>query len=185
MWTKRLAFRAAALIGAVSLGAWVYFSPYLTVWQMRRHAEAGDSPALSQHVNFPALRESVKATLMATMSRSMKKDELRDSPFAAFGAMLAMSFIGPMVDMMVSPEGVAMMMQGERPKPTDGASRRAPADKPSAKSPSDVEFVQGYEGYDRFSLAVREKNVEQMALVFHREGLVTWKLASLRLHLDD
>ncbi|HWU95119.1 MAG TPA: DUF2939 domain-containing protein, partial [Sphingomonas sp.] len=52
-----IALPVLAVLGA---GGWVWGSPYYTLWQMKRAAEARDVEALASHIDFDAVRGSVK-----------------------------------------------------------------------------------------------------------------------------
>src|SRR4029077_13409712 len=87
--------------GVIAAGVWFYFTPHLAVHTMRDAANAKDAPKLSRYIDFPAVRESVKATFNAKMMFEMAKPGRSDNQFAGLGAALAMAMIGPMVDAMI------------------------------------------------------------------------------------
>jgi hypothetical protein len=176
---------AGALVAAASV--WFYSTPYLAVHSMRAAVDAKDAPKLSRYIDFPAVRESVKATLNAKMMSQMAKINKSESPFAGIGAAFAMAMVGPMVDAMITPEGMAMMMKGERPTP-DRAS--APARQPelqpvAQKSEPEIETSMFYEGFDQFVVTVKQvaSSDEPIGFVMQRQGLFSWKVVSVRLPL--
>jgi hypothetical protein len=65
---KRHAKKLVLLLGLlVAVGAWLYFTPHLTIRQMSRAAQKGDSAAFMSHVDFPALRTSLQTNLTAAI----------------------------------------------------------------------------------------------------------------------
>jgi DUF2939 family protein len=172
----------AIAILLAAIGGWLYYTPYLAVKNMREAAERKDSATLSRYINYPSLRESLKATLNASMLSKIGKQK-DTSPFAALGTALVMALIGPMVDAMITPEALAMMMKGEKPALKEkGKPAAAPA---SAASDRDVETLMGYESFDQFVVSAKKKGTadEPIALVFQREGIWSWKLTAIRLPL--
>lgn len=171
----------AVAVLLVAIAGWFYYMPYLAVTNMREAAEKKDSVALSRYINFPLVRESLKANLNAKMLSEMAKK--RDgNPFAAQGAAFAMALVGPMVDAMVTPEALAMMLKGEKPSLEKSKPTAALA---SAASEPETETSMGYENFDQFVVSTRKKGAsdDPVALVFQREGLISWKLAAIRLPL--
>lgn len=86
--------KLSIIVILVAFGTWLYFAPYLAVSGMKAGAEAKDAVKLSSYVNFPALKESLKASFRAKLaSGAAKKPE--GNPFGAVGAALAVAFVNP------------------------------------------------------------------------------------------
>ena len=83
------------------VAAYVFALPYITVHQIRQAVKARDSVALSEHIDFPSVRLSLKDQLNAALMGKIQSDEMKDNPFAALGMMLA----GPLVDKMLEAYG--------------------------------------------------------------------------------
>ena len=171
---KKIAAVAIVLI----VGVWFFFTPYIATHNMKKAAETNDSATMSSYINFPSLKESLKANFNAMLAKEFVKGENTD-PMEALGAALAVAFINPMIDALVTPESLSMMMKGVEPNLTQEKS--GAGNNPNDKS--DTETTMGYESFGRFAVNVKQKGTsgEPMIFVFHREGLITWKLASLRL----
>ncbi|MFO7542254.1 MAG: DUF2939 domain-containing protein [Thiobacillus sp.] len=167
---------AVAIVFAV-FSTWFYFTPHLAVSSMRFAVETKDAAKLSGYVDFPAIKASVKASINARLASEIAKEQ-KGNPFAALGAALAASFINPMVDALVTPEGLAMMMKGDKPQPA-GNPAQAKASDP------DADTSMAYESFDRFVVTVKKKDTTEapLGLVFNREGMFSWKLSALRLPL--
>lgn len=171
---NRTVLRSSVAGALVAMAAWVYFGPYVAARSLQSAVEARDSTRISEHVNFPALRESLKASVMSKLTTEATKSN-EGGAFAALGVALVSSMIGPLIDAMVSPEGLANMLKGEKPKPDNPP---AAADDAS----SGIERSSRYESLDRFVVTIKKKGEpDSMGFVFAREGLFNWKLSAVRL----
>ena len=173
--TKSIAsvFAAIAVTGAV---VWFYFTPHLVAHEMASAAEERNATKLSRHINFPSLRESVKAGINAKLASELLSRGNPDNPFAALGLALGTALVNPIVDAIVTPEGVASIMRGERPMDQKGAKGK------SSSKRSEIDTSVHYESFDRFVVAVKKagSSDDPLLLVFHRDGLFGWKLSELR-----
>lgn len=169
---------AAAILLGLAAVVWFFFTPHIAVRGMRAAAEERNAARLSGYVNFPALKENLKASLNARIAAETARE--KDNPFAGLGAALAAAFISPLIDALVTPESLAMIMQGDKPEP--GKAKKSPS-----KSDPDTETTMSYEGVNSFVVTIRKKNDpkgETMGLIFNRDGLLSsWKLTALRLPL--
>jgi len=163
-----------SILLALVAGAVLYASPYLALYRMREAVRARDAVALTPYVDFPAVRESVKAGINARIGTEIAKDAGRN-PFAALGAAFAAAIVNPLVDAMVTPEGMAAMLSGERPSLEHAASKTPP-------DVDDVETVARYVGVDRFLLTVHQRGDASPPIEFtlERVGLAGWKVVGVR-----
>ena len=115
--------RTVALVGlaAVMLAAagWWIGSPWWTLRQVQRAADARDAAALSAYVDYPALRADVKQQAQ----RAITQQAATDDPLIALGAALARALVNPAVETLVTPEGVAAIfaqapVAGDAARPT-------------------------------------------------------------------
>ena len=185
--------KLAAAIAIVAFGAWFYFLPYIAFSGMKSAIDARDASRLAGYVNFPALKDSIKADLSARIAARVS-DTREKSLFGALGAALAGVFVDPLVDAFVTPESLAMILKAEMPKPAPPARQPPPsAPAPPASSPpesatpteSKREQSMSYESFDRFVVSVKKKGStdQPFSLVFTREGWFSWKLSALRMPL--
>jgi hypothetical protein len=157
---------ALVLLG-IAIGTWWYASPLWTLHEMREAARTDDAEKLSEYVDYPALREDLKGELRRAMISEMTK---QNDGFAMLGSAFALALIDPLIDVMVTPEGVEAMF--------DNAKRARLSEKrpklPEASSDPIVER----QGFDQF--AVRDKDPTKGSLIFRRHGL-GWKLSGIDL----
>lgn len=90
--------------------AWQYFSPHLTVRAMHKAAVAGDADAFSRHVDYPAVRASLKDHFAAEVAE--RTQGLRLGGLERLAGRLAMAVSGPAMDAMVSPQGLQLLFLG-------------------------------------------------------------------------
>lgn len=170
--SRILKFAAPAIVLAAA--SWLYATPYLAVSGMRSAAEARDAQRLSGYIDFPAVKEDLKGTLNAKLTGNVRAS---DNPIAAMGSALGAMLINPMVDLFITPEAIAQMMQGEKPRLTGKGG--------DSQSGAKAETSMGYEGMNRFVVSVRKQGEEgePVSMVMQRDGLAAWKLVALRLPL--
>jgi hypothetical protein len=174
--------RVTLALLALAFAGWAYLTPYLAARSLHSAVDARDAVRIADHVNFPELRQSMKAGLLAKMTAAAaaKGD---DAP-VLLGLAFANVLISPMVDAMVSPEGLARLLDGE--KPELAKTKNPPpqdADKPAEKDvEKDIQRSMGYETLNRFVVTFTKPTESQsISLVFTREGAFSWKLSGLRL----
>jgi hypothetical protein len=174
----RMASACAVLLVIAAGGAWLFFSPHLTVYAMVSAARARDAAALNRHINFPALRENLKADFTAKLADT--SNHRTDNPLASLGASLASALVAPVVDYLITPESITLMLQGNVPNP-----HGIGAGTPTKSSDMETEAAMNYEGVNRFVVKVRKKGTGEppVQLVFTRSGLFSWRLSSVRLPL--
>jgi hypothetical protein len=152
--------------------AWLYFTPYMAVNKLQAAAEAGDTRALNERVDFPALRTSIRTEVQSATARGIQKD---GGVFATIGAAAAGFVVGPVVDAAVTSEGIGLLMRGRSP----GDDDKKPGGDESWRD--DVKITRRWEASDRFIVRYsdRASGDERIALVMRRDGL-DWRLSGVR-----
>lgn len=168
----------AAIAVAIAAGALLYASPYITLHQIHSAIERKDAAAVAEHVDFPALRESVKAQVLVRMESEMDRAAIKDNPFAGLGQMLARGLVDQFTDALVSPEGVMLMLENGKPgKPADVAAAGVGISSGDAEKPRKKLSVE-YQGWSK--VFVHAKG-EPGGFVFRRDGLIGWKLVAAKM----
>ena len=103
---------AVAVLAAVG---YAYASPYVALGRLKSAIDARDSQAVSEYVDFPSLRISLKQQVTEELMRRIDAVK-KDNPFAVIGALIGSALIGPLVDAYATPEGVAALMSGIPPR---------------------------------------------------------------------
>lgn len=166
----------AAAVAAVAIVATAYASPYYALHQIKTAVAERNAAALASHVDFPALRASVKTQLEAAMAGSIQAATGGDNPFAAMGQAIAGAMMGKMVDAMVSPAGVFALVNKSAVSPQAGAQDGSGAGATRQKA----DYAAGYTSWDTF--AVRSKDgTQEGALILQRHGVWGWKLSGIEI----
>ncbi|MGJ4748623.1 DUF2939 domain-containing protein [Leptospira sp. SA-E8] len=166
------------VIGVLGIAGYVAAGPYITVHQMKAAAEARDGRALSEHIEFPSVRQSLKEQMNALIMKKMAEDQsLKKNPFAALGAAFAGTIAERMVDLYVTPAGITQLMAGEKPQ----------MQKMNAESASSPRLLSGadmsYESFDKFVVKINGQSGNAGEFVLRRTGL-DWKLTEIILPLE-
>jgi len=170
----------ATAVAVIAIAASAYASPYYALHQIKTALAERDADALAAHVDFPALRASVKTQLEANMASSIEAVAGNDNPFAALGQSIAGAMLGKMVDAMVSPAGVVALVNKSAISPPSRAE--TDAGEAVGDAQQKAEYSAGYAGLNTF--VVRAKNDDGKhdgALVLQRHGVWGWKLSSIEL----
>lgn len=164
---------AIALILVAAVG-WYAASPYYTLAQMRDAAKANDADRLSAYIDYPALRENVKAEATARIAAEAGMDKAQ---FGALGALFGSVMVGPLVDAVVSPAGVRAMLVASN---GEAGKARGKADAGTAPVRLGDRPVIELHGWSQFTA---RSNGSDGAMVFTRHGL-GWKLSGVDLPAD-
>lgn len=165
----KIAAVGAALI-IVGFGTlWYFESPAWTLKGMNDAAQSRDADALNAYIDYPALRESLKAELMARMVTEAQKDK---SGLAAIGMAFGSAVMGPMIDGLVSPAGMrAVLLANRQEDAAPAASALHVPKEPVIVRRNFSEFL------------VTAKDQPNGGLVFKRHGL-SWMLSGVELPPD-
>ena len=163
----------------LALLAWTASGPWRTLDGIRQAVKTEDARALARHVDFPALRASLKPQLQDRIVRAAGA-EAQSGPFAAFGLTVASGLVGGLVDAMVTPVGLGAMMEGRKvwnrvgnlPPPSRGDTGAQPEPIPDPRL--------RFESFSRASATVTLDDGGELVLVLVRNG-TEWRLAELRL----
>lgn len=164
-----------ALVGfALLFVVYVAAGPYITVHKMRVAAEKRDGEALSEHIDFPSVRQSLKDQMNALFAKEMAEDEeMRDNPFAALGAVFAGVVVDRVVDAYVTPAGITLLMSGERPEIEEDRGTDIGDDRGPFRNAS-----KSYESHDKFVVRIEAETGEETKFVLRRQG-ISWKLTDI------
>lgn len=184
---RRLSVLLVIIVAAAGFGVWVYQQPFLVFSSIKEAAQKGDRPTLDKHIDFVALRESVKDNIRRSLGEKLRVPT--GSPLAGLGRMLVNAALDPVVEKLVSPEGIAALAEGIRPAPPQddpgagGNGRQTSADRARAdESRPRAELKSGYDSIDRYTLRyiAPEDGRERVTLIMSRQGLFTWRLTGVR-----
>ncbi|MBY4728455.1 MULTISPECIES: DUF2939 domain-containing protein [Burkholderia] len=115
---KPLLIVVLAVAIVVAIG-YAYASPYVALGRLKSAIDARDAQAISEYVDFPSLRISLKQQVTEELMRRIDAVK-KNNPFAVLGALIGSALIGPLVDAYATPEGVAALMSGLPPRGNPG-----------------------------------------------------------------
>lgn len=173
------------------LVAYVAAGPYLAVRGIRSAIAEQDAAALSRHVDFPALRASLKAQLGDRLVRSVGIDA-GSGLLGALGVRLAGGLSDGAVEVLVTPVGLAALMEGRKVWTLVGEGMlrpdRAPGDaQAGVQAGAAAEREQPlqdaryrYESLSRFTATVPYDGDGEVVFVLTRRG-IRWRLSDIRL----
>jgi hypothetical protein len=176
---------ALALIALLGVLGWIAAGPFMTVNAIREAIRAEDTAALSEHVDFPVLRQNLRAQVEDDLARRAGAD-MQGSPLGAIALGLANSVAGGAVDALATPAGIGAILQGRALlHRISGAGIRSDDSLAHAAPPDPLRDARyRFESPSRFTATVRSGDGDPVVFVLHRQGL-RWKLDDIRLPLRD
>lgn len=180
-WIALIVAVLALLLGYVAAG------PYLAIRGIHASLQARDVDRLERYVDFPVLRGNVRAQLEDRMARAA--GQLGGGMLGDLARGMASQLGGAAVDAMVSPRGIAMLLEGRSLAKRVTDPFTAPPPEPSGTTGGDT-VPQGYRPLDqaetrfesasRFVATTQDADGQPMTFVFQRQGL-RWRLTDIRL----
>lgn len=173
---------ALVVVLLLALGGYIAVGPYLAINGIRTALAEQDTGKLERHVDFPALRVSIKAQVEDALARRAGSD-VQSNLFGAIALSVAGSMLGSGVDAMVTPLGIGALLQGRSMwkkslgDTVDGDTYGKPVPADPLKNAE-----HHYESLSRFTATVHDEDGKPVVFVFKRKGL-SWKLADIRLPL--
>lgn len=162
----KIAAVSAVLIVIASSTLWYFESPAWTLKGMKDAAQSHDADALNAYIDYPALRDSLKAELMARMMAEAQKHKSR---LGSLGIAVGSAMTAPMIDRLVSPAGMRAALLANRDENALSAAS-------ALHVPEDPVIVR--RNFSEF--LVTAKGHPNRGLVFKRHGL-SWMLSGIEL----
>lgn len=164
----------------LALLVYLYASPYIAINSIKNAAQAGDSGKLSKYIDYPSVRQSFKDQMNAMMVKEMANQE--NNEWAALGAMLASTMVDKMIDGIVTPEGMALMLQGKNLK--DGLPQSTHTSQSETKEVFGADYTRRYTGFNNFEIMIKDKERAQSVKIHMvRDGL-RWKISKIAMPLE-
>jgi len=173
---------ALAVIAVLALLGWVAAGPFMTINAIRAAIQAQDAAAIAEHVDFPAVRSSLKAQVEDYLARRAGPDT-QASLMGSIALRLASGASGGVVDAAATPAGLAVLLQGRDFWHRLGDLREggSPYTPPLPRDP--LEGAQyRFDSTSRFTATVRNADGDPVVFVLTRQGLA-WKVSDVRLPL--
>lgn len=139
-WRTKPLLIVVLVVALIAALGYAYASPYVALGRLKSAIDARDAQAISEYVDFPSLRISLKQQVTEELMRRIDAVK-KNNPFAVIGALIGSALIGPLVDAYATPEGVAALMSGLPPRGNPGErppewSNQPPAGNASGNPPA-------------------------------------------------
>ena len=183
-------FLWGGIVLALLAAALFYATPYITLFRIHRAVERSDAEAVSRHVDFDLLRESVRAKVTSEITRNAPQGAM-----AGLGQAVALGVANQMVDSMVSPAGVMRLMEGKGalaqlsglvqkpaapsspvPPTSPAAGGPSPAPEAAAAARERARIRVSYQDWSQVRVGLQDT---PGALIFRRDGWVGWRLSAI------
>lgn len=172
---------ASVVVLLLAFGGFVVAGPYIAIHGIRNALAEQDTARLERYVDFPTLRVSLRAQLQDRIVRAAGM-EAQSSFLGSIALSLANGAAGVGVDAMVTPTGIAALLQGH------SVWKRATGDTANGDTygpPRPAEPLKQAKGHyaslSRFTATTTtDDGSEPMTFVFERQGIV-WRLTDIRL----
>jgi hypothetical protein len=173
---------ALVLVVLLAFGGFVVAGPYIAIHGIRNALAEQDTGKLARYVDFPTLRVNLRAQLQDRIVRAAGGMQAQSSFLGSIALSLAGGAAGVGVDAMVTPTGIAAILQGH------SVWKRATGDTANGDTygpPRPAEPLRQVEGhYQSLSRFTATSTVYDgsapMTFVFERQGIV-WKLTDIQL----
>ena len=165
---------ASVVAVLVLLLGYVVATPYIAVAQMQAAAEARDGQALSEYIDFVAVRESLNTQLTAMLADQMAQST-DDDAMGLLGAAFGNKIIELLLDAIVTPEGLVALLNGD--SMTDVLDQEASV----SATPANTSVSMGYQSLDTFGVTITNTDTQSATtLLLKRDGL-NWRLSEILL----
>ncbi|WP_019672672.1 DUF2939 domain-containing protein [Psychrobacter lutiphocae] len=164
----------------VIIAIYLYASPYLVLRNIKNAAVEGNADVLSDYIDFPSVKQSLKDQINAQIMEDVAKEDT--DGFEALGAMMASAMIDSIVDKIVTPDGLALMVQGKKPLFDESDAETSASDSPdTADNRPNIDYKTSYVNYKTFKVTLLNENgSDPVDIIMRRDGL-SWKVTRIAL----
>lgn len=154
--------------------------PWLAMRGIEQALEQRDPARLERHVDFAALRVSLKAQLADRVVRTAGP-QLQSSRLGGLALLAATSLVGASVDTVVTPLGISALLHGQGGwRKATGNTETADTHSPPARPQPFARIHWRYESANRFSASRQDGDGHITVFIFQRQQL-RWRLVDIQL----
>ncbi|XWO13577.1 DUF2939 domain-containing protein [Candidatus Hepatincola sp. Pdp] len=167
------------------LGLAYLTSPYIAIYNFVNALQVGDKQTIQQHMNFPAVRASVRSQVNNAMKNNLKKNKY--NPLAIISITASSTIINGLVECILTPAGLSEIIQyGEFHNPLEALNGYKIPIIPKPTQPKqdkkyNFDMVQsiGFTGFNEFTVKLIVKQSKKpVVLVFVRQDF-SWLLQDI------
>ena len=156
-------------------------SPYWTLFCIQDALRQRKPRVLASFIDFPALRESLKAQILKTQIEDFKNSPEKKNVWSAMGALIGTSMLNATIDNYFTAGGVEALLSGEQ---LDLTNLQPLAN--SYKIEPEVSCM--YESFDIFEVKVKNRSneaAESVDFYMSRTSPLTWKVTSMHINVNS
>lgn len=171
-WNRGLLAGAGLIVFGILAVSWFIHAPYAALKSIKIAAEHRDIQELNRLINFPSLKASLTILVMDTVNTQMATGNSVSAGLAriAVGAM-----VGPMVEVMITPESMVAMFSGKLPR----RDTSQPTSSGEASSEREILITREWEGLSTVRFKMRSvSSQEGLTFVMCRDGF-SWRLCAI------
>lgn len=174
---------ALGVVAALAGIAIMVAAPWMAASQLSAALKSGDADAISRMVDFPSVRSSLSTQLTAKINEEARNDpQARDNPFAGLVTLLAPTIVNQLVNVIVTPEGLAKLSrEAQRAEAESDARRRARGKARDRGEGGMGKPVLAYTGINTFTATYSSRTRGKVVWVLGRDKLFFWKLKKVEV----
>lgn len=174
---------ALGVVAALAVIAIMVAAPWMAASQLSAALKSGDADAISRMVDFPSVRSSLSTQLTAKINEEARNDpQARDNPFAGLVTLLAPTIVNQLVNVIVTPEGLAKLSrEAQRAEAESDARRRARGKARDREEGGMGKPVLAYTGINTFTATYSSRTRGKVVWVLGRDKLFFWKLKKVEV----
>lgn len=162
---------------------YVFASPYITAYMIKTAAQNQDGEALSEYIDFSALRQNLKEQMNAAVGKEIMQEAEGDGAAmvlgATFGGLIIGKMVEKMIDVYVTPAGIMELMKGEI---LDMEGIGTSTEQQTTSEPF-ANVVMTYESFNKFSITTKDtESADEIKFILRRKGM-EWKLTEILVPL--
>jgi len=176
----------------IALAAFVYWSPYSTLQEIRKDLHEGQMEKLDQIIDYATVREGLKRDFRAMAVEQVEDGSLKHKLLGLLGLAVGAPVVDPVVDYVVSPAGLRDVVEGVVPVfsagqvtsstttksvAPDGTVTTVTTEIKDTNSKTDGHYVD----FNIFVATIHSPSGSATVLTFTRHGLMAWQLTHIKL----
>ncbi|SDC10440.1 DUF2939 domain-containing protein [Acinetobacter boissieri] len=166
------------------IGGYIYVSPYIMLNNLKSAINANDSAKVASYVDFPSVRQNLKAQMNTYLTKQM--DPSKHEGMEGLGQMFALVMVDKITDLVVTPEGLTLMMQGKTVN-LNLDSQIKNTNNPIQVQPNQTateNYSTQYLSINEFEITIAtQEKYKQVKVILERDGL-SWKIIKVSIPMD-